>query len=429
MTMPFKVASHTAVAAIAIASACARADLQSPNAVTVVDSGGTVIVRNYAPEWTESSKWTLDTVPIASVGGNENDPQQQFKIIDVATRLSDGRIGIATEGELRWFDASGKYLMTSMPRGDGPGEFRSIRKLYKLSGDTIVAEGSGGASKTVTFAPNGAFVRENRLDCERFKTIPGSINCAGELLPDGSFLTVDDDPTIPYNETHRKTIHLPDDVTTLGTGHVRQLYRRYITPPTMDGAYPAGIWGNIEYFQVPNGRQGTTTIIHPFYSRRSYLAAGGTPLRIVMAANPAYEIEIWTPQGKLERLVRRIPGLRVPNETEKKDAIASIAKQMEQRESPLTLGHVLSAIEAPDSLPAVVGLFVGASGEFFVQREGFLRSQKSHLFDVFNHEGRWLGELRLPPRAKLVEVGNDYLLAVRLHEFDVPHVEVYRLRR
>jgi len=50
-------------------------------------------------------------------------------------------------------------------------------------------------------------------------------------------------------------------------------------------------------------------------------------------------------------------------------------------------------------------------------------------FDVFDRSGRWLGELALPPRTRLLDVGRDYLLGVRLDDDDVPHVEVYRLHR
>jgi hypothetical protein len=414
--------------ALVAVTACGASDPQQAPQVIVRDSAGIEVVTSHSAQWTDRSRWMLDTVPAASVGGDEGDPHQQFKTVTLATRLSNGRIGVVVGGELRWFDAAGKYVMTSLPAGDGPGEFRSIRHLHRRPGDTTVAEGVSGAIKIVTFAPDGSFVRERLLDPAKFTAATGSACCRGEMLPDGSFVTVTEDSTIPYSDTHRKPTEAGSRMRVTAPRHTRHLSRWMIVPPSLDSAYPAGINGNIEYVDVP-GAELVTMIVHPFFSRRSYLAAGGTPLRIIMGTNPQYEIEVWTPQGRLERIARRSNGRRAPTEAEEKEAVAGIARQIEQQDSPLALDRAIASVLVPDSLPAVAGLFVGPEGEFLVQRNGFLPSHNAPLFDVFSASGRWLGSLRLPPRAKLLEVGTDYLLAVRLYEFDVPRVEAYRLRK
>lgn len=48
-------------------------------------------------------------------------------------------------------------------------------------------------------------------------------------------------------------------------------------------------------------------------------------------------------------------------------------------------------------------------------------------YEVFLADGRLQGEVTVPAGARLMDVGDDYVLLVRSDELDVPFVELYVL--
>ncbi len=48
-------------------------------------------------------------------------------------------------------------------------------------------------------------------------------------------------------------------------------------------------------------------------------------------------------------------------------------------------------------------------------------------YDIFDAQGRYLGEVELPQRFELWQAGEDFVLGVRKDDFDVEFVEMYRL--
>src|SRR5690606_10923803 len=80
------------------------------------------------------SLWRLSD-PVVEIGRGES---AGFGNVAGAVRHANGGI-IATDGqvlELRYFDASGRLVARAGRRGDGPGEFRSIRALLRCGGDS-----------------------------------------------------------------------------------------------------------------------------------------------------------------------------------------------------------------------------------------------------------------------------------------------------
>ena len=100
------------------AAACGANLSPDVASVSVTDSAGVAIVANRRPQWTTTSGWHVESEPVTSIGGDERDTHQHFQYVAAARRLSDGRVVIATESDFRWFDANGKYLMTSGRAGD-----------------------------------------------------------------------------------------------------------------------------------------------------------------------------------------------------------------------------------------------------------------------------------------------------------------------
>ena len=74
--------------------------------------------------------------------------------------LSDGRIVVANSGtfELRFYDATGKHLLSTGREGDAPGEFRICELAGAFAGDSLLAYDLRLRRATV-FGPDGMLAR------------------------------------------------------------------------------------------------------------------------------------------------------------------------------------------------------------------------------------------------------------------------------
>jgi len=404
---------------------CAKEPVPPATDAAVVDSAGVSIVTSRVPLWPTGGGWHVDSQPITVLGADERDPQQQWRWVEAAARFSNGNIVLGAEGSLRLFGPDGKFIRLLSRAGDGPGEFRNVAGLLVLPGDSLRANDAMGR-RVATYAPDGRLARDERLDMARFQALGRWTECRSGLFPDGSRFGCQPDKTLAASATNRPSVVDAKGWSSPGPGLLRQLRRIYVATPDLAAAYPLGIDGGIEQFGVTIP-QGEVFVVHPFHSF-SFVAAGGTPMRIAIATNPEYRIELWTPTGRLERVIRRDGGRRAPTAAERADARASMMRQL-GRMDEATRSRVIAAVPTPDSLPAVIGLTVTPQGEFLVQREGYLPSHVTSIWDVFDRGGRWLGELRLPGHCRILSTGTDNLLVQRGIADDATLIEVYRLKR
>ncbi len=416
---------HLLALVVLLAAACQRAP--EPTTAGTRDSAGVTVVSSTTPVWREGEGWRVDSVPMTVIGADENDPQQQWKYLESAARLSDGSVAVAADGSIRLFGADGRFVRLISRSGEGPGEFRHVDALLALPGDTLRANSYFGYQVS-WFAPTGELVREERLDRAQLAHFGPWGECTGGLLSDGSRYSCKMDSTIPLSATNRRSVVDANGMSSPGPGLLRELRRIWLVTPARDTAYPLGITTGLEQFGVKleGGRE--EFVIHPFHSI-SHFASGGTPLRLAIATNPDYRIELWSMTGRLERIIER-PGARIaPPAEEIPRARESMSSQLQRYLDKATIERVLAQVPTPDSLAAVAGLAMTPSGELLVQREGLLRTQTASVWDVFDVEGRLLGSIRTPGRMRILAAGTDYLLVLRLTEDDGSRVEVYRLRR
>lgn len=166
------------------------------------------------------------------------------------------------------------------------------------------------------------------------------------------------------------------------------------------------------------------------FHARTQVATGGRPLRIAIAANPSYSIEIWSPDGELRLIIRRPAGRRAPTDEE-----VEVAEELVRRNAggdDRLADRFLAEVPVPDSVPAVSGLILSSTGEFWVRKTPFLPTRStggSAAYDIFDSEGRWLGEVSTPAGLIIHEVGEDYVLGVRRDEMDVEQVWLYGLEK
>jgi hypothetical protein len=90
---------------------------------------------------TQGTAYVLEDTAVVSIGGLDDRPEYQLQYTVGAVRLSDGRIVVADAGsrDLRYYDVNGLHLHTVGREGDGPGEFRGLRTIARVRGDTVVA--------------------------------------------------------------------------------------------------------------------------------------------------------------------------------------------------------------------------------------------------------------------------------------------------
>ena len=118
------------VAVVALAS-CVRRDDEPPPTYTTRDSAGVEIVESRVCAWGASAPWTVSETAELTIGEPGAQNVYDFARVADVLRYPDGRIAVADDGNgvVRIFGADGRHQRTVGKLGDGPGEFRSIRRI------------------------------------------------------------------------------------------------------------------------------------------------------------------------------------------------------------------------------------------------------------------------------------------------------------
>src|SRR5690606_29246206 len=126
---------------------------------TAIDSAGITISVSTAPQWAEGEGWTIADSPHVDIGSSDAQGHDLYEVNGVA-RLSDGRIAIVNSGssEVRLFSPEGELLQTLGGNGEGPGEFRSLRRAFVLPGDSLLVV-DASLDRLTLFSSGGSLVR------------------------------------------------------------------------------------------------------------------------------------------------------------------------------------------------------------------------------------------------------------------------------
>ena len=161
------------------------------------------------------------SAPDVSIGELEGDDPYLFGYVSDATRLSNGTVAVANclTAEVRWFDRQGRHVRSAGGRGQGPGEFNFLRRLFPAGGDTVGAFDPflgritmlalDGGVRTINISPSGRAAILGRLGgglfvARRYPGLPdgGSPGEVGRattplLLIDSEGRAVDSIPDLP----------------------------------------------------------------------------------------------------------------------------------------------------------------------------------------------------------------------------------------
>ena len=413
-----------AIASLLLLAACSAPDGPADmEQATITDSAGITVVQNHRPVWGEGEGWRVSAEPVLVIADTLATSEGRW--ILRSTRLPNGDVVLITDANGRWFDSTGTLRQVFALKGGGPGEFEyAPSHLVQMSGDSIAVGSVGFRTKVNIYSPDGALERVMQVERERLNALGRWRECGTYLLPDLSQIGCQRDDSLPSSGLGHE-----DEGETLKPGLLRQFARHYRVPASVDTAYMLGVDIGLEQ-QIVQVGSNISSMMHPFHARGVF-AAGGTPLLLVSASNLAYGIEVRTPEGKLTHTIRRDGGRRAPTDAERAAADSTLrsGEGYYGTMDPSRREQILAALDTPDSLPAHAGLWVARTGEILSQRWSQWNGDAPKVFDVFGRDGRWLGEISLPPRFLLHEIGEDYLIGVQLDEDDAHSLVVYRLRR
>ncbi len=382
---------------LALAAGCGHASQDSGSVVH--DSAGITIVENSSAAWAEGEGWRLSVEPVLTIGQSDGPEEYLFSGVLSALRLGTGEFVVANAGtnELRFFDSSGTFVRSIGREGSGPGEFKLMMGIWRWPADSVAVFDYGNARMTVV-GPHGEFGRTFRLQLVRSLALPVGPFADGSVLGKSHLLGTETD--LPEG-TYRGTVlfvHWDSDGEMIDTLVHRPDEERYV-----------GAVAGRRLMASP-----------PFPRGFSVVTAAD---RWYYGATDRFEIEVYSPDGKLLRLVRCVFANRpvTPRLAEewRRNAMERYSRM------PAPVRYWRANLPVPATMPA--------HGEFLLDDDGNLwvahyrLPDEPSVYAVFDPSGRLLGDVGVPGRGSVTHIGSDFMLGIWRDELDVQQIRMYRL--
>ena len=156
-------------------------------------------------------------------------------------------------------------------------------------------------------------------------------------------------------------------------------------------------------------------------------AAAGSRVTYVNYDGGAFA-ERHAPDGKLEAIIRwPAPRTRTSAVYSRYVAAGLDAETNQQRRAQYAFFYA-KKLPIPDLVPVVGFLIVDELEHLWVKRYQ-LPWDTIPTYEVFDPNGRWLGQVSAPPRLDVYQIGKDYVLGRQRDELGVERVVVYPLER
>ncbi len=377
--------------------ACSDGDSGTP-LVVQRDSAGVRIVEAMRPLWGDSSLWRIDPDPVVDLTLSGTGPAHEFYRAHSMKQRPDGSLMIAdgSSREVRVFSENGGFLGSFGGSGDGPGEFRSLRRI-EHAGDTLLALGRG----RVTVAAHDLTVVRT-FDIDRW-TIDLHHLGGGWILPEVSR------PVLPM-EGLAGPVRRPEplvlfDLEGTRIDSIGEMRGSEVYVLVRDGSYLGS---------APH-----------FFGKRSHLAALGR--HILRGSSDMMQLEELDLSGNLVRI------LRIPDYPLDLSDV-QIASERDFLLDRLAPGHPLrapfEAAPASETRPAFTDILVDPSGAVWLElHRGDSEQDQPERWLVLDSDGTWLGTVEMPDRFSVSDVAMDAVLGVWEDELDVEHPQVLRLTR
>lgn len=392
------------VLGVLVAMAC-EAKPEVAGATSVLrDSAGIRITEKPAAV---AEEWTLSDSPILELGSAVGSDSYLFDNVRDAVRLSHGGLAVAdgSSREIRFFDASGRQLVSVGGEGEGPGEFMALSRLVLLPADTVVAW-DPSARRVSFLTGEGQFVRY--LSLEVRSSMRPELH---GFFEDGSFVVSAGLSSIEELASEE------------GIRRMSLAYLRF------------GPQGRLlDTLLVAPGRERlvrmsgeSLMLINLFFGRQTFAATDGNLLHV--GDNDRYELRHYDRQGNLVGLIRRSHEPAVVTDD---DLWAAWREQLryypsglrERTEEGLRTRGVGNSPHR-ETLPAFSALQATGSGHVWV-RDSVVPGSPER-WSQFDPDGGLRVTLVMPERFQALSFGSDYVIGVKRDDLDVEHVLLYRL--
>lgn len=375
-------------------------------------SGGEAIVSRAEPVWTADEAWTVDATPVVSIGEDRGDEPYLLSQVGGALRLSDGRIVLsnAGSGELRFFDAEGKYLASVGRQGQGPGEFGRATDMHILadSNEKLFVEDVG--QRVHAFTPDGEYLETIMVDPEPGAAFASPLG----IFEDGSWLV--------YG-TERRAAERPSPGTVLQRFLIYSRYR--------DGRAVGGPIASLEGRRRYVHQYGDVTHnpFLPFDVDPSVVALGNR-----MYAIPSGDavIQVYDQDGQLLRS-HRLTHL-APRRTEDYwPRFREEAPQMIPAGGPQNLRERYAHFYGQDLplrefLPAYQNALVDQERNLWLERFR-LPWETAPVWDVVTEDGDWLGSVELPVGLYPFQITDRFIVGRSVDEAGTARVVLHALNK
>ncbi len=326
---------------------------------------------------TGNSVWTR-SVRIGQAVGPDHDVLYR---VSAGFRDSDGRVFVANGGtnEIRVYARSGEFLNAFGGDGDGPGEFRNLRDVVAFGVDSILALDSRGGRLTV-FAKDGGYGRSFSVSLPDQHANIRRVWVVGERNNILLAINAGVDPRrIAFARDSIRILRIPND-----SSEVREVLT--VADRWWESYRTATAFGLRAAAAGPAG----------------VVSVGET--RIASTSNDEARIDLWTIAG-------------------------GYLGRWDDRDHPRWGRHFGSSVQSRED--------ADRRGRFYAQllwsdaEELWMGDQSDdgtglRIWTIVDVNGAVTGTAALPSNARLLHVGEDFLLLRSIDAADVERVEVWR---
>ncbi|MBE0591258.1 MAG: hypothetical protein IH616_02520 [Gemmatimonadales bacterium] len=172
------------------------------------------------------------------------------------------------------------------------------------------------------------------------------------------------------------------------------------------------------------GDGATTTAASRAFGRSLAHAVGAA--RVYLGDTERYEIGAYSPDGRLESILRRVvtprrvtaADIEAYKEVDRRRLVDPQFRQQMER--------LLAEMPYPDEMPAFGGLQVDGLGHLWVS-EFPVPGADTVRWTVYSTEGRPIAQVSLPADLAITQIGADFVCGRWEDDLGVEHVRVYRL--